>query len=48
MAPSLVLVVMVIYAVIAVDQWFKGNLAMTIVWGGYSVSNLGLWMVTSK
>jgi len=43
MAPWLILVVMVIYAMIAIDLWRTGNAAMAAVFMGYSFSNLGLW-----
>jgi hypothetical protein len=34
-----------IYAYIALEQGFKGNISMMVVYGGYSVSNIGLyWM----
>lgn len=43
MAPWLILIVMVIYAVIAVDLWRTGNAAMAVVFAGYAFSNIGLW-----
>ena len=46
MAPWLILVVMVIYAVIAIDLYVAGNPAMAVVFAGYSFSNIGLWMAS--
>ena len=43
MAPWLILVVMVIYAAIAVDFLIAGNPAMAVVFAGYSASNIGFW-----
>jgi hypothetical protein len=40
----LVIAVGVVYAVIAADQAIKGNTGAAIVFGGYSASNVGLWM----
>lgn len=46
MAPWLILVVMVIYFIIAVDLYIAGNRAMAVVFGGYAVSNIGLWVAS--
>lgn len=47
MSALLIIVTGLIYAYIAVEQGIKGNTAMLIVYGGYSVSNIGLyWMAT--
>ncbi len=43
MAPWLILVVMAIYAVIAIDLYNAGNTAMAVVFAGYAFSNIGLW-----
>jgi hypothetical protein len=34
-----------IYAYIALEQGFKGNFSLMVVYGGYSVSNIGLYWV---
>jgi len=44
MSSSLVIITGLIYAAIAVDQAFKANAAMTIVFAGYAFSNVGLWL----
>lgn len=47
MSSWLIIVTGLIYAYIAVEQGIKGNTAMLITYGGYSVSNIGLyWMAT--
>lgn len=33
-----------IYMSVAVDQWFKGDLPMTIVFAAYATSNAGFWL----
>ena len=43
MSPWLILVVMVIYAIIAVDLFVAGKPAMAVVFAGYAFSNIGLW-----
>lgn len=43
MSGPLILGVMVVYAIIAVDQFAKGESAMGVVWLGYSLSNAGLF-----
>jgi len=41
----LILSVMLVYASVGVLEFIKGNYPMTIVWFGYSVSNIGLaWL----
>ena len=34
-----------IYAAVAVEQGIKGNLSMAVVYGGYSFSNIGLYLL---
>jgi hypothetical protein len=34
-----------IYAYIALEQGFKGNTSMLVIYGGYAFSNIGLWMM---
>ncbi len=48
MSGTLILVVMVIYAVVGADQALKGNWAMAWTWLCYSGANIGLFMVSSK
>ena len=45
MSGWLIILVTVIYAGIAVEQLFKGNIPMGVVYAGYSFSNLGLWVL---
>lgn len=42
MSTWLIIGVGLIYAFIAIEQLTKGNVAMAIVFGGYSLSNAGL------
>lgn len=35
-----------IYAAVAVQMGFKGNLPMTIVYAGYAFSNIGLYIIS--
>jgi hypothetical protein len=43
----LIILTGLIYAYIAGEQGFRGNLAMMIVYAGYAFSNVGLyWMAT--
>lgn len=44
MSGSLIILVGIIYAYVAFEQWLQGNVAMCIVWAGYAFANLGLWM----
>ena len=36
-----------IYAYVAIEQALKGNLAMAIMYSGYSIGNVGLWMMAA-
>ena len=45
MSPALIIVTGLIYAYIAVEQAFRGNLNMTIVYSGYAFSNIGLYLL---
>jgi hypothetical protein len=40
----LVILTGAIYAYIAVEQGFKGNAAMAVVYSGYAFSNVGLYL----
>ncbi len=44
MGPHLIVVVGLIYAYISLESAVRGNTAMAIIFGGYSLSNVGLWM----
>lgn len=44
MSSWLIAVVGVVYAYIAFEQYAKGNTAMAITFGGYAVSNIGLYL----
>jgi hypothetical protein len=48
MSSWLIIVTGLIYFYIAVEQGFKGNLYMAIVYGGYGFSNIGLYMLATK
>lgn len=45
MSPWLIILTGVIYGYIAVEQFFKGNPQMTVVYAGYAFSNVGLYMM---
>jgi hypothetical protein len=47
MSAWLIVAVGLAYACVAVEQAWKGNWAMSLVFGGYAVSNIGLLKVTS-
>lgn len=44
MSGWLIVVTGAIYAYIAIEQGFKGNTAMAVVYSGYAFSNVGLWL----
>jgi hypothetical protein len=44
----LIIVTGLIYAYISIEQGFKGNLAMSMVYAGYSFSNVGLYILATK
>ncbi len=46
MSSWLVACVGIVYTLVAIDQTFKGNLPMSIMWGGYAFAQIGLWMMT--
>ena len=45
MSGWLIIVTGLIYAWIAIEQGFKGNLYMSIVYAGYAFSNIGLYLL---
>ena len=44
MSGWLIILVTVIYAGIAVEQLFKGNIPMGVVYSGYAFANIGLYL----
>jgi hypothetical protein len=48
MSSWLIIVTGLIYAYIAVEQGFKGNLPMAVVYSGYAFSNVGLYILATK
>ena len=48
MGSGLILIVMLIYSLVAIMEFIKGNLGMTIVFAGYAFSNIGLAWMASK
>lgn len=44
MSGWLVILTGAIYAYIAIEQGFKGNTAMAVVYSGYAFSNVGLYL----
>ncbi len=47
MSPGLILFVGGIYAVIAIEQFTKGNIPMAVIFSGYAFSNLGFFAASS-
>jgi hypothetical protein len=45
MSRPIIVLVGLVYAYVAVDIGIKGNLGMAILYGSYSLSNIGLWMM---
>ena len=48
MSAWLIIVTGLIYAYIAIEQAFKGNMAMAVVYSGYAFSNVGLYILAAK
>ena len=48
MSSWLIVVTGLIYGYIAVEQGFKGNMAMLVIYGGYAFSNIGLYLMAAK
>ena len=48
MSAWLIIVTGLIYAYIGIEQGFKGNTAMAVVYIGYAFSNVGLYILASK
>lgn len=44
MSGPLILFVMLIYALIGIDQFRKGDMGMAITWWGYALANVGLYV----
>lgn len=38
----------IIYAFVAGEQIFKGNVGMTVVYAGYAFSNIGLYLLAER
>ena len=48
MSAWLIIVTGLIYGYIALEQGFKGNVPMAVVYSGYAFSNVGLYIMASK
>ena len=48
MSAWLIIVTGLIYLYIGIEQGFKGNTAMAVVYTGYAFSNVGLYILASK
>ena len=48
MSTNLIIVTGVIYAYIAAEQAFKGNIGMFMCYAGCAFANIGLYMLASK
>jgi hypothetical protein len=44
----LIIVTGLIYTYIGIEQGFKGNTAMAVVYSGYAFSNVGLYILATK
>lgn len=48
MSSWLIILTGLIYAYIAGEQGFKGNMSMAMVYSGYAFSNVGLYLMATK
>jgi hypothetical protein len=48
MSSWLIAVIGVVYAVVAIDLWLKGDTGHSIAFVGYSLGNVGLYMAVPK
>ena len=48
MSAWLIIVTGMIYAYIAAEQGFKGNISLLIIYSGYAFSNVGLYLMATK
>ena len=48
MSAWLIIITGLIYGYIALEQGFKGNIAMAVVYSGYAFSNVGLYILATK
>ena len=46
MSGSFLLVVSAIYVYVAAEQYWKGNIGISVAFFGYAVSNLGMYSVS--
>ena len=47
MSGWLIAVTGAIYAYVAAEQFYLGNIGMTIAYVGYAFANIGLWILAS-
>ena len=48
MSSWLIILTGAIYFYISMEQGFKGNTAMAVVYSGYAFSNIGLYILATK
>lgn len=48
MSGPLIILTGLIYAYVAVEQSYRGNLGMCIAYAGYAFSNAGLYLLASR
>jgi hypothetical protein len=48
MSGHLIILTGLIYAYVALEQGFKGNIPMLITYWAYAAANVGLWMMATK
>lgn len=47
MSRPLIVITGLIYAYIAAESLVKGNVGLAIMYAGYSLGNIGLWMLAA-
>lgn len=47
MSRTLIVIVGLIYAYIAVETGTKGNIGLSIMYAGYALGNVGLWILAA-
>jgi hypothetical protein len=47
MSGPLIAITGFIYAYVAFEQGFKGNMGMALAYAGYAFANIGLWKLAS-
>ena len=48
MSAFLIAITGIIYAYVAIEQGYKGNICMLITYVGYAFANIGLYLLANK